>query len=263
MSRRNEDQYIRSTTQERKQYRIPKKIHVIKNPDKKNTESWTEARAQNIANIPTPARILFLGPPGVGKTLIMKNLILQQWPMFERVYLCHPDMEYSREWEDMELTECLDEIPELNFFEDDDGNFPKTCLVVDDMEFHKCPTSRIKRMSTLLRYASTHRCMSIYLSFQSFFDLYSLARKLGNVFCIWKPRALNELETITNRVGIAKGVLEHIFNTLATGNKDFITIDLTDNSPAPLRLGLWKKIELTKEVQHDDTSDPSSSEADE
>ncbi len=255
MGTRGEENTISSTPHERRKYKISKELQIIKNPDKKNTESWSEHRAKNIANIPCPARILFLGPPGCGKTLVMKNIILHQRPMFERVYLCHPDIEYSREWDDIDPTDCLDEIPELSYFQSEDGNFPKTCLVVDDMEFNKCSSERIKRMSTLLRYVSTHRCMTIFLSFQSFFDLFPLARKMGNVFCIWKPRARSEIPLIEGRVGLQAGVLDHLFSTVARGSKDFITIDLTDGSPAPLRLGLWKKIELSDSGTQESVSD--------
>ena len=86
-----------------------KRLVAIKNKDKSGHEFWNPSRARDLGNIPSPARILLLGPPGVGKTNTIKNLILHQRPRFEEVFLVHLDL-ISKDYADMDLTEVFDEI---------------------------------------------------------------------------------------------------------------------------------------------------------
>ena len=77
------------TKTKRKKKRLPmpsKAIVPIKNKDKIGAEAWTEERARDIGNFPSPSRILLLGPCGVGKSNLIKNLIIHQRPRFQEVY---------------------------------------------------------------------------------------------------------------------------------------------------------------------------------
>ena len=69
--------------------KLPNKIIPITNADKKWHERWYPGR--NMLNIPHPFRCCCLGPPNVGKTTIIKNLIIRQHPPFEEVYGIHCD----------------------------------------------------------------------------------------------------------------------------------------------------------------------------
>lgn len=46
-----------------------------------------------------------------------------------------------------------------------------------------------------------------------------------------------------NRCGMPKGMLKELFETVAPGHRDSITIDLKENSPARLRKNVWEPIE--------------------
>ena len=61
----------------------PSESLLLRNKDKRGHESWNPSRAKDIGNFPSPARILLLGPCGVGKSTLIKNLILHQRPRFE------------------------------------------------------------------------------------------------------------------------------------------------------------------------------------
>src|SRR4051812_38922329 len=94
---------------QRKKKRLPRLeqglVH-IKNPDKVGAEGpWTPERGRNLANFPSPARIVLIGPCGVGKTNLIKLLVLHQRPRFERVILIHEDAGRTREYKDLECTE--------------------------------------------------------------------------------------------------------------------------------------------------------------
>ena len=65
--------------------KLPKKILPIDNPDKEFHEAWDDKR--DMLNIPHPFRSVLLGPPNVGKTTVVKNLIIRQDPPFEEIFV--------------------------------------------------------------------------------------------------------------------------------------------------------------------------------
>ena len=230
----------------------PKRLIAIRNKDKKSHEVWNPSRARDLANIPSPARILLLGPPNVGKTNTIKNLILHQRPRFEEVFLVHLDL-ISKDYDDMDITSVFDEIPDLDFWDTEEGvPVPKRAIILDDMEFTSSDKERKKRLAILFRYASTHKNLTVYFSHQSTFDCPSIVRKMSDVWCLYKPRSLMEMTTVENRVGLNKGTLKQLFNTVATGHRDSICIDLKENSPAKLRLNIFQKIQSDSSEEDED-----------
>lgn len=218
----------------------------FKCPDKLISEQWYNGRKP--ANIPSPHRALIVGQPSCGKTCLILNLIINQDPAYDEVYVCHLDAEHTKEYDELQPTMLMSEIPPLSFWnnliEGDDPENPKKRLcVLDDIEWTKCGKDRLKNLAELLRYASSHKGISVLISHQSIFDTPSILRKMCDVFCIFKPRSRLEVGLIENRTGLKKGELDDIFNTIASGHRDFITIDHTIGSPFPKRLGLNKLID--------------------
>ena len=235
--------------------KIKKEIYYIKNPDKVGSESWASKNTKNIANFPSPARILLLGPCGTGKSTLIKNLIMQQRPKFKEVYLIHQDADYTMEYEDMDLTNQFSEIPDIEFW-NYDGPFIKRAVIIDDLELTSANKERLKNLAIMFRYASTHKGLTIYFAHQSFFNVTPLVKKMANVYIIWKPKARTELALIENRVGLPKDCLKDLFKTVATGHRDSICVDLTENSPAKLRLNIFQKIKCDSSDE-DEKSDQS------
>jgi len=226
----------------------PKRIIGIKNKDKEGAETWNPSRAKDIGNFPSPARILLLGTCGVGKSTLIKNLILHQRPRFQEVYVIHEDAEFTKEYDDLEPTEMLDDVPGINFWERPEGSpYIKRAVIVDDLELTSANKTRMKNLAILFRYCSTHKGLTIYFAHQSFFDVTSLVKKMANVYVLWKPRAYSELALIENRVGYPKGTLKELFKKVATEHRDSICVDMTENSPAKLRKNIWQKIEVQDE----------------
>ena len=231
----------------------PKRIVAIKNKDKVGAESWNPSRAKDIGNFPSPSRILLLGPCGVGKSTLIKNLILHQRPKFEEVYLVHEDSEFTKEYDDLDVTQKLDDVPSIDFWELPEGSpYIKRCVIVDDLELTSANKQRMKNLAILFRYCSTHKGLTIYFAHQSFFDVSSLVKKMANIYVLWRPRAYSELALIENRVGYPKGTLKELFNTVATGHRDSICVDMTENSPCKLRLNIWKQIQSDFESEEED-----------
>ena len=221
----------------------PKKIIALKNKDKKGHESWTPNREKDIGNFPSPSRVLLIGSCGVGKSTLVKNLLLHARPKYQEVYLIHEDAEFSKEYDDCDLTEKLSEVPPIDYWEYE-GPFIKRCVIIDDLELTSAHKERLKNLAIMFRYCSTHKGLTIFFCHQSWFDLPPLIKKMANVFIIWKPRATNEINLIENRVGMPKGLLSELFAAAAPNHRDSICIDMTEKTPAPLRLNIWQELQL-------------------
>ena len=218
--------------------------------DKLLNEVWTPGR--DLANIPSPFRMLLLGGPGSGKTMLIKNLVIHQKPYFDEVFVVHEDALATREYQIMDPTAMLEEIPALDFWDDlptemrDEASGKmrpvKRLCIVDDLEYTRAHRDRLKNLAILFRYASSHKGISICLAHQSYFDVPILVKKVSNVFVLWRPRALNELTLIANRCGLEKTQLTELFRKHCPDARDSITIDFTRNTPAMMRLNLWTVI---------------------
>jgi hypothetical protein len=220
--------------------KLPNKIIVIKNKDKQFDEKWYPNR--NIANFPAPFRMCLVGAVGGGKTNTAKNIILRAHPQYDKIILCHCDKS-SKEWDDLDLEPedkfFNSQLPPLEFFE---GKEPKEkwLLIIEDCEFKN--EGKNNELSMLFRYISSHKKVSIMLLYQNFTGIPKIARRLANVFVCWKIPDTFALETIGRKCGLKKGELIDLFERVATGPKDSITLDMTPETPAPLRLNVFQKI---------------------
>lgn len=225
---------------------LPKKILALKNIDKSDHEYWDEKHCKNIANFPCPSRICCIGPSGVGKTTLVKNILLNARPLYDKVVLVHPDIEVSKEYEDLECTDCLQKIPPLEYFDYlvDANNKLKSCIIIDDVEFTGSNKDELRNLGLIMRYLSTHRNMTVIVSHQDWFGVPAICKKMSNVYIIYKPKSRTELSMIENRCGVEKGLFKELFNTVASGHRDNLCYDLTENTPAKLRLNLFDIITI-------------------
>ena len=225
--------------------KLKQELIDIKNTDKaKWTETWTKPayKSQDLANFPHPSRVALIGPPSVGKSFLMKHLLLHQRPMFRELYIIHGDGDCTTEFDDVEPTRMMSEFPPIDFF---DGEV-KTLLIIDDVEFSSLSKEQEARMNKIFRYGSSHKNITVYVSHQSFFDLPNLVRKLCNVYVLWKPRSVSELKTIANRVGFTASQLDWIFENVCAEYRDSVCIDRHINAPSVLRKNLWEPFELPR-----------------
>lgn len=220
--------------------RLPNKIIVIKNKDKMFDEKWYPNR--NIANFPAPFRMCLVGAVGGGKTNTAKNIILRAYPQYDKIVICHCDKS-SREWDDIETNPedrfYDSQLPPLEFFEEKDPK-EKWLLIIEDCEFKN--EGKNKELSMLFRYISSHKKVSIMLLYQNFTGIPKIARRLANVFVVWKIPDTMALETIGRKCGLKRGELIEMFDTIANGSKDSICLDMTPGTPAPIRLNIFQKI---------------------
>lgn len=224
---------------------LPNKIVVIKNADKDSgnwMESWSKPKKRCIGHIPHPFRLLALGGVGRGKTNSVKNLFLKHQSSakkFKKLYIITCD-ENSGEWLDCEPDLITDQMVDLDMFNDKD----KTMVIIDDYEFEKCKKEDLRKLSTLMRFISSHRNVSVIVSYQSFFNAPSIARKCANCFLLYKPNSKQECTTIENRCGLDKGTLKYLFKNKCNGIYDSVMVDKTIGTPYPLRKNIYEPIQL-------------------
>ena len=209
--------------------KLPKEILVIKNKDKDFHESWSKKR--DLLNIPHPFRGVLMGPPNIGKSMIIKNIIVRADPEFEEIFVIHPDVEYTKEYDDIGAT-MLKEIPSPDEWE----GLVKTLVIIDDIELRQLNKDQKRNLDRLFGYVSTHKNISVLLTSQDAFAIPTIVRRCSNLLIIWKNHDMDSLATLARKSGLSSSDLKTIFSTVATGDRDSLWIDLTSKSPAKLRI---------------------------
>ena len=234
--------------------RLPNKIIPLPNPDKNFHEKWYKGR--NMLNIPHPFRCVCLGPPNVGKTTIVKNLLLRAKPEFEEVVVIHCDSGYTKEYDDIgENVEILNEIPAPNDWE---GQV-KTLVVLDDLEFKGMSKDQKRNLDRLFGYVSTHKNISCILCSQDAFNVPPIVRRCSNLWVLWRCPDLDAMATCARKTGLKANNFNSIFNQLMMEPRDSLWIDTTAHSPYPMRKNGYTIIKKTdgedtkKELEKQDT----------
>ena len=251
--RRNEKARKRREQKAKKKWRhrIPQnKIEIIKNPEK-DVGRWMESyksppKGASVGWWPHPVKALFLGGCGRGKTNLIKNAILQhqggRGRPFKELYVitCSP---LCKEYDDMEYTGLLTEIPDADFFSGKD----KVACILDDFEMSNLSTSDKRKLSTLFRYVATHRNVSIFCGFQSAFDTPPIIRKCSDVFVIYKPNNRQEIDTLANRLNLESRDMRYIYKHICNGVYDALCVNNIPGAPYRLTKNLHQPIEMVDE----------------
>jgi hypothetical protein len=131
-----------------KKKKLPKELIPIPNADKAFHEKWKSGR--DLLNFPHPFRGVFMGPPNMGKSTTVKNLILRAKPPFEEVLCIHCDADFTQEYDDVGAT-MLGEIPAPSEFEGE----VKTLVIIDDLDIknlNKDQKSNLDRLFGFVKY---------------------------------------------------------------------------------------------------------------
>jgi len=231
-----------SRKRKRPRHQLPNEIVIFENKDKKFHESWTPGRSA--ASFPHPFRALLVGPPNVGKSNLIKNILMHADPPFEQAYLIYPGegdiKEKTDEYIDVEGIEGLDDIPAPSFFKKaGDSKSKKTLIIIDDYCLKGLNKTQKSNLDRLFGTVSTHRNVSIMCTSQDWFSIPPVIRRMSNVWIVYKHRDRNSMTMISRK---CSEDLQTLFRELAPGGYDSICIDNTHGSPYPLRLNLFTKI---------------------
>ena len=212
------------------------KIVSIKNPDKVHNETYTKGRGH--LDFPKPFIMVMSGRPGCGKTNTLMNLIVK-WQTgkkpFKEIHVVHGS-EFSEEYGILDATSIRPDIPSYTEFENVDVH---KLLIIDDYDFTSIDSKTKKIISELVRFGSSHHCISIVFINQAFFRLPKIIRDMASVFVIFRPLDLDELNTLGRRVGLKKNMLKTIFNQYLKHWRDSLLINLIPSNPYSM---YWKNL---------------------
>lgn len=215
---------------------VGKGLIVVPNGDKDDiTEKWTSGR--DIGNFPHPWRGIAVAKPGSGKTNLVANLLLKADPPFERVVVFHVDNE-TQEYDLIDGAEITNEVPMIDDFQ----HGQKTLLIVEDIDIKGLKPDERSRLNRLMGYASTHRGVSVLITAQQPSQIPADIRRQATVFFLWPSHDLRAQADFAARIGMRSEDLEQIMRKLMRSRYDFICSDLTPDSPAPLRRGIYEII---------------------
>lgn len=232
---------------QKKRISRPNKLVVFDCVDKEKAENWSDDRP--LISFPRPFRAVLTGPPGVGKSSVVKSILINQPTFFEQGWVFHPDPSVCEggEYTDSGLMP-LDEIPPAEWFYAQNPSKDHCLFVFDDVDLSSLSKDQHSRLDRLLCNASTHCNISVICVAQNFYSLPTVVRRTSNVFVLWKPVSSElDLKSISKRVGLNGKTLKTLFDTHCPSSYDSVWIDLTPNSPCKVRINAVKAL---KEIEN-------------
>jgi hypothetical protein len=209
---------------------LPNKIIPLPNPDKVFHESWSPGR--NLLNIPHPFRAVFLGPPNSGKSTVVKNILMRADPPFKAVVIVHCDSLYTQEYKDVDNCIMLDRIPAPEEWPGD----RKMLVILEDLEFKGMDKKQKQSLDRLFGYVSTHKNISVCLCAQDAFNVPPCVRRCSNLFVLWRCPDMDSANLVARKAGLTAKKLNGLFDQHCPGPKDSVWIDLSDHTPAKIRI---------------------------
>lgn len=257
------------------------KLYIFPNPDKKFQETWHPGRG--MLNTVHSSRMIVCGSSGRGKTQKILNFIMHQDPPFKRVYVCHYDGAYTREYDCLKAEEDIKAVESSDEEEDEgedgkeqtddetdmdrirsDRNLvmldkipdPKTLpgkekslMIFDDCSYSNMDKKQKSNLSRIFGYGSSHKNMSVILSSQVFSEVPVDVRRMADVFVLHKTHDLINLQIIGPRLGITGPEFLKFFKKHVRDYYDSITLDFTKDTPYPLRRNMVEMIKLHDEEE--------------
>ena len=224
------------------------KFIAFPNADKGFHESWADkGNPPNLCNFPHPFRCCMVAKPNCGKTTSCLNIILHQVPEFERVIVVHHDPEGTKEYDDIGA-EITDQIPDKT----DLDPSKKQLVIIDDLFVKKLSKQDEMKLNRLFGYNSTHKNCSCIITTQDYAQVGADIRRLCNIFIIWKIHDRISQKLLSKKIGLEEDDLRNLFKTVLTGDKDSLTVDMTDKSPAMYRKNIFYPIKIVGDDEVDD-----------
>jgi hypothetical protein len=233
----------------KKKNKLPDKILVIPNPDKIFHEKWISGR--NMLNVPHPYRTIIFSEPNMGKTNLIKNIILRANPPFKNIIVCHYDGDISNEddhtleYDDLGDIIMIDNIPDPRNQKIFDKK-EKSLIIFDDMEFEYISKNEKKYLDRLFGYSSTHKNQSIILCAQNYISIPKAVRRMCNFMIMFKLADDDLLDKISKKIHIEKSKFKELIKNTLIDVHDSLWFDMTLNTPYKLRRNGYEIIDINK-----------------
>ena len=196
---------------------MPPKLIVFHNPDKTFHE---KVDLKNLGNLPHPFRMIMAATPNCGKTSLIKNIILNQSPEFDRIIVWHIDVN-SKEYTDCDV-EMVSELPQL---EDLCDTTMKTLLIIEDQDTKSMHRDIKSRLDRVYGYCSTHGGLSVILTAQEAYKVPISLRRTANCLVLWRGVDNTSINDLGRRFGMTGTKLNNLFERHCHDTHDSIIID--------------------------------------
>ena len=221
---------------------LPNRIVGIFNPDKDRDHvrtNWTKDD-RNPLKLPV-FRMILAGPPGVGKTTVIQNLLLHN--KFRKIWVV-TGSKYTEEWDNIPNSQVLVNKlpPERKLVK------PNRCLILDDISFGQWSKKDKNALEYIFRNISSHHGLSVCISSQVFMDIPPTIRRCANIFVLWKtPDMIATGKEIFKRAGLEGERSTRLFNLLDESMHHSITLDMIpglnkDHPIGQIRFNLTDKV---------------------
>lgn len=226
------------------QKKKPKGIVGIFNEDKDRDYMKSSWRPVDTDPMKLPIfRMILAGPPGVGKTTVIKNVLLHN--RFKKIWVVQGS-KYSEEWKNLgplKTRVLINKLPP-----EEKLTKPRRCLILDDCNFKQWSKADKSLLAMIFRNMSSHHGLCVFISTQVFIDIEPTIRRCANIFVLWKtPDMLSSGTEIFKKAGLNKDKSNRLFALLDKNMHHSVTIDLipglNEGHPiAPVRLNMTDNI---------------------
>lgn len=213
------------------------KIHIFKNNDKDPIKEQHDLK--NLGNHVRGSRICLVGPPNSGKSNVLKNLIVNQEPAFDQIYIFHIDSS-TKEYEclNANLVTSTEDLPILEELEPQ----KKILVIFEDVDFSSMKKIDVILLDKYLRFGCSHKGLTCYISTQNFFTIpTSLRRKIDIFYVFQVDNATRQL--YLRYLPFSKAVVEELLNKYLGKQYDCICLD-NSGHPIKLRHNIFTEIKL-------------------
>lgn len=225
---------------------LPKEIIVFKNGDKMSfKENWNKSK--NLANIPAPFRWCIVGKPNAGKTNMILNILVQQKPEFEKVFIWS-ESPLSKEYDliEDEYKTVFDKCPTLDELTDEIDPIthkpPKSVLICDDIQLEALNKEDYTNFCKIMKHISSHYNVSVIVTAHDLIQLPKVCRRLCDVVTIFKIQP-ETIKILGQKLGVPNELIYRIYSKNITDFHDSLTIDMTEGTPARFRKNIFEPID--------------------
>ena len=157
--------------------KINNKLIVLPNEDKLFHE---EPDYKNLCNFPHPFRMILCGPPNVGKTNIIYNILVNKHESFEKLIIFYNDPS-TREYQNVDA-DYVEELPPIEDIDPETLNL----LIIEDVDYKNLNRKQKSLLDRYFGVFSTHHNISIIITSQDAFSIPATIRRMCSHVLLWK-----------------------------------------------------------------------------
>ena len=219
----------------KKSVNIPQKLIHFKSSDK---DTHQAPYYNDLANCCSPVFCLITNNVNCGKSSLMKNLLVNKNPHYERIVIYSPLGEYSSEYSDDVDCELIDYVPNFDFFDREQ----RSCFIVEDCGVKSLNKQERYLLGRFFGVFASHNNIDIYCISQNLFDMLPSIRRLANIVFLFKNNDDELVSSLARKFHIKSNDLKAIFKTFT--KFDSLCIDETRKPEYRLRKNIYDLIKL-------------------